>query len=163
MEKRKTQILVTFSRVRQRLVLWSEQTDPPLLARPVRLTLSKGLCLPTSTVKKKKERYYFVYAALPPDGYESLIMALGFTGIPFPDLLADIRIANLLVCPERVGWWVRRGWMETGVWFVQITLNPNARLPVDVRGPISPSLSSRPARRRGHSLLPDFFESVSSA
>lgn len=59
-------------------------------------------------------------------------MALGFTGIPLPDLLADIRIANLPVCPERVGWWVRRGWMETGVWFVQITLNPNAQLPVEV-------------------------------
>lgn len=52
---------------------------------------------------------YFVYAALSPDGYESLIMALGFTGIPLLDLLADIRIANLLVCPERVGWWVRKG------------------------------------------------------
>lgn len=141
-KKTQIQILVTFSRVRQRLVLWSAQTDPPLLARPVRLTLSKGLCLPTSTVKKKKrEIAYFVYAALPPDGYESLITALGFTGIPFPDLLADIRIANLLVCPERVGWWVKRGWMETGVWFVQITLSPNARLPVDARRPISPSLS----------------------
>ena len=68
-------------------------------------------------------------------------MTLGFTGIPLPDLLADIRIANLLVCPERVGWWVRRGWMETGVWFVQITLNPIAWLPVDVRGSVSPSLS----------------------
>lgn len=59
--------------------------------------------------QNKKEIAYFVYAALPPDGYESLIAALGFTGIPFPDLRADIRIANLLVCPERVGWWVRRG------------------------------------------------------
>lgn len=64
--------------------------------------------------QNKKEIAYFVYAALPPDGYESLITALGFTGIPFPDLRADIRIANLLVCSERVGWWVRRdgggGW-----------------------------------------------------
>lgn len=68
-------------------------------------------------------------------------MALGFTGIPLPDLLADIRIANLPVCPERVSWRVRVGWMETGVWFVQITLNPNAQLPVDLCSSISPSLS----------------------
>lgn len=33
------------------------------------------------------------------------IMTLGFTGVPSPDLLADIRIANLLVCPGR-GWLV---------------------------------------------------------
>lgn len=66
--------------------------------------------MPTShRQENKKEIAYFVYAALPPDGYESLITALGFTGIPFPDLRADIRIANLLVCPERVGWWVREG------------------------------------------------------
>lgn len=96
-------------------------------------------------------------------------MALGFTGIPLPDLLADIRIANLLVCPGRAGWWVRRGWMETGVRFVQITLNPNAQLPVDVRSSISPSLScwseplsSAAAGTAQHSLLPDYFECVIS-
>lgn len=96
-------------------------------------------------------------------------MALGFTGIPLPDLLADIRIANLLVCPGRAGLWVRRGWMETGVWFVQITLNPNAQLPVDVRSSISPSLScwseplsSAAARTAPRWLLPDCFECVIS-
>lgn len=62
-----------------------------------------------SALQNKKEIAYFVYAALPSDGYESLITALGFTGIPFPDLRADIRIANLLVCPERVGWGVGGG------------------------------------------------------
>lgn len=74
-----------------------------------------GLCLPTSHRQKNtSEIAYFVYAALPPDGYESLITALGFTGIPFPDLRADIRIANLLVCPERVGWWVKERAVEEG-------------------------------------------------
>lgn len=96
-------------------------------------------------------------------------MALGFTGIPLLDLLADIRIANLLVCPGRAGCWLRRGWMETGVWFVQITLNLNAQLPVVVRGSISPSLScwsellsSVAAGTMLHSLSPDNSESVSS-
>lgn len=66
--------------------------------------------MPTShRQRNKKEIAYFVYAALPLDGYESLITPLGFTGIPFPDLRAHIRIANLLVCPERVGWWVGGG------------------------------------------------------
>lgn len=94
-------------------------------------------------------------------------MALGFTGIPLPDLLADIRIANLLVCPERVSCWVRAGWMETGVWFVQITLNPNAQLPVDLCSSISPSLSCRSeplsSSAAGVRALPGYFVDVSSA
>lgn len=44
--------------------------------------------------EKFKEISYFVYAALPPDEYEMLNMSLGFTCIPLPDLLADIRIAK---------------------------------------------------------------------
>lgn len=83
-----------------------------MLAWPGPFNPVEGFCLPTSTtfikVLKNKKIAYFVYAALPPDRHESLITALGFTGIPLPDLLADIRIANLLVCPERVGCWVRR-------------------------------------------------------
>ena len=44
-------------------------------------------------------------AAVPLDGYEMLNMSLGFTGVPLPDmLLADIRIANLLVCLQLTGW-----------------------------------------------------------